>query len=110
MYYNERKVIRTQPSEFIQRIKYTIIINEDEAKIPGFKKDQIKQLLESVVNINRQRGDVLEIFYMPFSDHLFNFASINESCSVTQKSLSSKKCAFFKNFTASSSLACLIET
>ena len=76
VYYNERKTIRTIPRELIQRIKYTVIINEDETRIPGFKKDEIRKVLESIVNLNSARGDQLEIFYTTFADHLFDFNNL----------------------------------
>ena len=44
--------------------------------MPGFKKERIRRLVAAVVNLDRRRGDVLEIYYEPFSDQLFEFSNL----------------------------------
>lgn len=72
VYYNEVVTKTTAPTNRIQNVVVNIVIDSDHFKLLNISEEDLNGLLNGVVALNAERGDRMNVSFMPFVEKPFD--------------------------------------
>jgi len=73
VFYNEVVTKTSSPTNRIQNVVVNVVIDSDHFKLLNILEEDLKGLLNGVVALNADRGDLLNVSFMPFVEKPFDF-------------------------------------
>lgn len=73
VFYNEVVTKTSSPTNRIQHVVVNVVIDSDHFKLLNITEDDLNSLLNGVVALNADRGDALNVSFMPFVEKPFDF-------------------------------------